>query len=147
MPINAVTLAGNLTRDPEIRETRSQTAVMNFSIAVNERARNQQTGEWESRPNYFDCVLFGKRANGLVPYLHKGLKVCVTGRLRQNVWERDGKRNSRVEVVVEEIEFMSPRDGSGGYQADPRPAQAYAQPAPVPSYPQPAQPYQSDIPF
>ena len=116
MSINRVTITGNLTRDPELRMTTNGTQVMNFGVAVNDRRRNQQTGEWEDRPNFIDCVIFGQRAESLSRILAKGFKVAIEGKLRQNTWESDGQRRSRIEVVVDDLDFMSRRDGqSGGY--------------------------------
>lgn len=105
MSINTVTLSGNLTRDMELRSTASGAYVGSFSLAVNERVKNQQTGEWEDRPNFFDCTLFGKRAESLERYLTKGSKVCVSGRLRWSQWEKDGSKRSKVDIIVDEIEL------------------------------------------
>ena len=111
--INSVNIAGNLTRDVEIKQTQSGTSVMNFGIAVNERVKNNQTGEWSDRPNFFSCVCFGKRAEGLAKVLHKGQKVAISGRLRYNQWENDrGEKRSNVEIVVDDVEFMSQRNQS-----------------------------------
>lgn len=120
MSVNRVVLVGNLTRDPEIRRTASDTAVLNFGIAVNERIRNGNTGEWGDRPNYFDCTMFGKRAEKLHEMLSKGQKVAIEGKLRWNQWEKDGQKRSKVEVVVDELEFMSRSDSrsENRYQYD-----------------------------
>ena len=119
MSINRVNVSGNLTRDPELRATQGGTSVLRIGLAVNDRARNQQTGEWEDRANFVDCVVFGKRAEALAGMLAKGQRVAIDGRLRYSSWEaQDGSRRSKLEVVVEEIEFMSPRQG-GGRQAAP----------------------------
>ena len=64
MSINRVCISGNLTRDPEIRSTAGGTSVMGFGVAVNERRKSAQTGEWEDYPNFVDCTLFGRRAEG-----------------------------------------------------------------------------------
>ena len=157
MSINKVVLAGNLTRDPEIRQTPGGTSVLSFGVAVNDRHRNQQTGEWEDRPNFVDCTMFGNRAAAVAPYLSKGSKVCVEGKLRWSQWERDGQRRSRLEVVLDEIELMS-RHGDGSYHATGAQngarkqqwsaADAYKS-APVPAASQVPVPevYDSDIPF
>ena len=107
MSINRVMLSGNLTRDPELRQTQGGMAVLTFGIAVNDRRRNAQTGEWEDYPNFLDCTLFGNRAQGVSPYLAKGMKVAVEGKLRYSSWEKDGQKRSKVEVIVDELEFMS----------------------------------------
>jgi len=126
MSINRVVISGNLTRDPELRRTQSGMAIMSFGVAVNDRRRNQQTGEWEDYANFIDCTMFGNRAESLSNYLSKGTKVAIEGKLRWSQWERDGQKRSKIEVIVDELEFMSSRDrqgggsyqGGGGYQGD-----------------------------
>lgn len=164
MSINRVNISGNLTRDPEMRATQSGTSILTFGVAVNDRRRNPQTGEWEDYPNYIDCVVFGNRAEPLSRFLSKGTKVAVEGKLRWSQWERDGQKRSKIEVIVDEVEFLSPRQGQqgqGGYQpqqGQQRPSQAsaptYATPqnqsyAPQPAVqtPPPADVYDEDIPF
>ena len=110
MSINKVIVTGNLTRDPEMRSTNSGTPVMNFGIAVNDRRRNQQTGEWEEYPNFIDCTMFGARAEAISQYLTKGSKVAIEGKIHFEQWERDGKKNSKISIIVTEIEFMSYRE-------------------------------------
>ena len=107
MSINRVNISGNLTRDPELRATASGTQVLSFGVAVNDRRRNPQTGEWEDYPNFVDCTMFGTRAEAVNRYLSKGSKVAIEGKLRYSSWECDGQRRSKLEVIVDEIEFMS----------------------------------------
>ena len=107
MSINRVNISGNLTRDPELRVTSGGTQVLSFGVAVNDRRRNPQTGEWEDYPNFVDCTMFGTRAEAVKRYLSKGSKVAIEGKLRYSSWERDGQRRSKLEVIVDEIEFMS----------------------------------------
>ena len=117
MSINRVIISGNLTRDPELRRTQSGMAIMSFGVAVNDRRRNQQTGEWEDYANFVDCTMFGNRAESLSNYLSKGTKVAIEGKLRWSQWEREGQKRSKLEVIVDELEFMSSRDRQqGGYQ-------------------------------
>lgn len=107
MSINSVSISGNLVRDPELRDA-AGTAVLGFCVAVNDRAKNQRTGEWEDRPNFIECVMFGRRAEALADRLAKGMKVAVSGKLRYSSWEaKDGQRRSKVEVAADEVEFMS----------------------------------------
>lgn len=148
MSINRVCITGNLTRDPELRATQSGSQVLSFGIAVNDRRKNQQTGEWEDYPNFVDCTMFGTRAEKIANYLAKGSKVAIEGKLRYSSWERDGEHRSKLEVIVDEIEFMSRRDEQGGAVIN-TPA-----PAPVrPTAPSKAVPvaavevYDEDIPF
>lgn len=128
MSINRVVISGNLTRDPELRSTPGGTQVLSLSVAVNDRRRNPQTSEWEDYANFVDCKMFGARAESVSRFLSKGQKVCIEGKLRYSSWERDGQKRSKLEVVVDDIEFMSSNqggNGSGGY-ASPRPQQAFA---------------------
>lgn len=108
MSINRVTISGNLTRDAELRQTASGMAVLGFSVAVNDRVKGED-GQWTDRPNFIDCSMFGTRAEKIAPYLSKGTKVTIAGKLRWSQWERDGQKRSKVEVIVEEIEFMTSR--------------------------------------
>ena len=82
MSINRVNITGNLTRDPELRATAAGTQVLSFGIAVNDRRKNPQTGEWEDYPNYIDCTMFGTRAEAVGRYISKGSKVAIEGKLR-----------------------------------------------------------------
>lgn len=117
--INRVILAGNLTRDCEVKQTKGGMAIIHFGIAVNERVKNSQTGEWEERPNFIDCAMFGKRAEAVSRILAKGMKVAIEGKLRQSTWTaKDGSKRSKLEVIVDEIEFMSRSDGQKGQQAN-----------------------------
>ena len=166
--INRVNISGNLTRDPELRATAGGSQVLSFGVAVNDRRRNSQTGEWEDYPNYVDCVVFGARADALSRFLSKGSKVAIEGKLRYSSWEsKDGQRRSKLEVVVDEVEFLSPRNQNpsggapqtqqGGYQQPSYGAPAPVAPAPVApqqgGYQQPVQAppssdvYDEDIPF
>ena len=109
MSINNVVLTGNLTRESELRFTPSGTAVLQFSVAVNDRMKNNRTGEWEDRPNYIDCTMFGTRAESLSRFLHKGSKVAVQGKLHWSQWEKDGQKRSKVEVWPDTVELLTPK--------------------------------------
>ncbi|MEC4272712.1 single-stranded DNA-binding protein [Adlercreutzia sp. R25] len=141
MSINRVIISGNLTREPELRCTQSGTDVLGFGVAVNDRRKNPQTNEWEDYPNFVDCTMFGKRASSVAPYLSRGTKVAIEGKLRWSQWERDGQKRSKLDVIVDEIEFMSRQGESrGGYSAT-RAAAPAPDPGPTPP------PYDDDIPF
>lgn len=154
MSINRVIISGNLTRDPELRSTAGGMPVLGFGVAVNDRRKNQQTGEWEDYPNFVDCTMFGKRAEAVGRYLAKGARVSVEGKLRWSQWEREGQKRSKIEVIVDELEFMSSRGDSssygggmgGGYSAPAPAAPAYA-PAPAPVVDASSSVYDEDIPF
>ncbi len=114
MSINRVCISGNLTRDAELRATASGMQVLGLSVAVNDRRKNPQTGDWEDYPNFVDCTMFGARAEKLAQYLTKGTKVTVEGKLHYSSWERDGQRRSKLDVTVDEIEFMSRQSAEQG---------------------------------
>lgn len=108
MSINRVIVSGNLTREPEVRTTASGNPVMGFGIAVNDRRKNSQTGEWEDYPSFIDCTMFGARAQSVSRFLSKGSKVAIEGKLRWSQWEtNEGQKRSKIEIIVDEIEFMS----------------------------------------
>lgn len=109
MSINQVTISGNLTKDAELRETAGGMSVLKGSVAVNERRKDPRTGEWEDYPNYVDFTIFGKRAEVLAQYLKKGTKVAIQGKLRQDRWESNGEKRSKLEVIADEIEFGKPK--------------------------------------
>ena len=131
MSINRVVISGNLTRDPELRHTQSGMPVLSMGVAVNDRRKNQQTGEWEDYPNFIDCTMFGGRAEGVSKYLTKGTKVSIEGKLRWSQWEKDGQKRSKLEVVGEDIDFQ------GGKRSE-QPAAENEQQSDV---------YDDDIPF
>ena len=142
MSINRVMISGNLTRDAEIRSTHSGMAILGFGVAVNDRRKNQQTGEWEDYPNFVDCTMFGTRAEKLQPYLTKGSKVALEGKLRYSSWERGGQRRSKLGVIVDDLEFMSSRRDDAGSGYAPRPV-----PEADPAIDAAASIYDEDIPF
>lgn len=102
--INTVVISGNLTRDAELRYTNSGKAVMSFTVAVNDRCKNQQTGQWEDAPNFIECVSFAGFNEAIAKYMVKGLKVAVSGKLRWSKWEKDGETRSKIQVIVDKIE-------------------------------------------
>ena len=147
MSINRVNITGNLTRNPELRATAGGTQMLAFGVAVNDRRRNQQTGEWEDVPNFVDCIVFGSRAEAVSRFISKGSKVAIEGKLRYSAWEtKEGQRRSKLEVIVDEIDFLS-RQG----QQVTSPAAEAAKVADTPAYGTPRAPepefYDADIPF
>lgn len=135
MSLNQVTLSGNLGKDSELRMTATGTAVLTFSIAVNER-RRQQDGTYQDKTSWLDCVMFGARAQGIEPYLRRGTKLSLTGHLNQNKYEKDGRTYSRVEIIVDEVELMNARREAQQPEGAPAPAPVQA-----------ASIYDDDIPF
>lgn len=117
MSINCVTISGNLTRDAKKQNTTTTgTPVLNFTVAVNDRRKNSQSGEWEDHPNFIDCSMFGARADSLEKYLKKGVKVTVAGKLRQSSWvDKDTQKNrSSISVLVDDIEFSTRNNNNAG---------------------------------
>lgn len=136
MAINKAIISGNLTRDPELRQTQRGTSVLSFGVAVNDRRKNAQTGEWEDYPNFIDCTIFGNRATGVAPLLEKGMKVAIEGKLNQSRWQaEDGTNRSKIEIIVDEIEFMSRQQG----QTASKPVQQQQQQFAPQAAPQPMQ--------
>jgi single-strand DNA-binding protein len=132
MSINKVIITGNLTRDPELRSLPSGLAVLNMGVAVNDRRKNQQTGEWEEHPNFVDVTVFGARGEALTRFLSKGSKVAIEGKLRWSSWEtQQGEKRSKLEVVADEVEFLSSRDGGSGGGGGFSGGGAASSPAPV----------------
>lgn len=144
MSINRVIISGNLTRDPELRQTASGLPVLGFGVAVNDRRKNQQTGEWEDYPNFVDCTMFGTRAESVAKFLSKGSKVAIEGKLRWSQWERDGQKRSKIEVIIDELEFMSSRNDNASQNSSP--SSGYSAPAPAAPAVN-ASVYDEDIPF
>lgn len=153
MSINRVNVTGCLTRDSELKATQGGSVVLRFGVAVNDRRKNPQTGEWEDYPNFVDMVMFGTRAEKVAQYLTKGTKVAVEGKLRYSAWERDGQKRSKLEVVVDEVEFLSARQAQPAPQAPTDPSLVWAQGAINAAFPgskvlgDKPEYYDSEIPF
>jgi len=110
--INRVVLVGNLTRDPEVRQTPSGTSVCSLRIAVNSRRRDE-SGQWTDKPNYFSVSVFGNQADSCAQYLSKGRPVAVDGRLDWREWQtQDGQKREAVEIVAESVQFLGSRGGA-----------------------------------
>lgn len=118
---NRVILAGNLTRDPEIRYLPSGLSVATFAIAVND-PRVKSGGESKEEVYFFDITAFGKLGEVSAEYLKKGRPVLVEGKLRQRRWEQDGQKRSKIEVVADNIQFLGSRGGEGRGGDDPGPS-------------------------
>ncbi len=110
---NKVVLMGNLTRDPELRTTPNGQTVCSFSLAVNRSWKNQN-GEQQEAVDYIDCNIWGKPAEIINQYMKKGSGILVSGRLQQRSWEQEGQKRSKVEVVVEDFNFVGGGNDSGG---------------------------------
>jgi single-strand DNA-binding protein len=119
--LNQVTLMGNLTRDPELRQTPTGQNVTSFSLALN-RSYKDASGEWQEATDYIDIVCWGPLAERVAQYLSKGRRCLVQGRLQSRSWEQDGNKRSKVEVLANDVTFLDSRGGGdgdgGGYSSD-----------------------------
>jgi single-strand DNA-binding protein len=111
--LNQVTLMGNLTRDPELRQTPSGQSVTSFSLALN-RSYKDASGEWQEATDYVDIVCWGPLAERVAQYLSKGRRCLVQGRLQSRSWEQDGQKRSKVEVLANDVTFLDSRGGGEG---------------------------------
>jgi single-strand DNA-binding protein len=145
--INRVILTGNLTADPELSTLQSGTSVCRLRLAVNRRFKDQSTGEWSERPNFFDIKVWGAQGENCAQYLSKGRPVAIDGRLEWSEWEgQDGSKRSKVEVVADTVQFLgSPRDSGGESGGGFRPT-AELKPEPVEAFTGAAA-SDDDIPF
>ena len=111
-----VTLVGNLTRDPELRQTPGGNSVCQFGVAVGRRYKDG-SGQWVDKASFFDVVVWGAQGENCAQYLSKGRPVAVDGRLDQRSWDaQDGTKRSKVEIVAENVVFLG---GAGGETREP----------------------------
>lgn len=106
--LNQVTLMGNLTRDPELRNTPNGQNVTNFSLALN-RSYKDSGGEWQEATDYVDIVCWGPLAERVDQYLSKGRRCLVQGRIQSRSWEQDGQKRNKVEVLANDVTFLDGR--------------------------------------
>ena len=110
--INHVTIVGRLTRDAEISYLPSGVAVAKISIAVNRSRKNGD--QWVEEVSYFDSAIFGKAAENLKPYLSKGKKIGLEGHLKQDRWEKDGQKFSKISIIADNVQLLGGRSDGGG---------------------------------
>lgn len=130
--LNQVTLMGNLTRDPELRQTPNGQNVTSFSLALN-RSYKDASGEWQEATDYIDIVCWGPLAERVAQYLSKGRRCLVVGRLQSRSWEQDGQKRSKVEVLANDVTFLDSRGGgddTSSYGGDTQPAASEDKPKP-----------------
>src|SRR5687767_4538414 len=105
--INRVIITGNLTRDPELRSLPSGMSVCSLRIAVNTRRKDNSTGEWVDKPNYFDVTVWGAQGENCSRYLTKGLTSAIDGPLEWCEWEtQDGQKRQSVEIIADSVQFL-----------------------------------------
>jgi single-strand DNA-binding protein len=116
--VNRVFLTGRIGKDPELRYSAGGQAILAFSLATDERHKDRD-GQWQSRPEWHRCVVFGRQAEGLDKILHKGKFLVVEGALRTREWEKDGSKRWSTEIVVREVD-LGPRTDGGGQRSESR---------------------------
>lgn len=149
---NKVILAGNLTRDPELRYTPKGTAIAKIGLAINRKWRSE-SGELKDETTFVDVDAFGKTAETIGQYLKKGRPILVEGRLRYETWDdkQTGQKRSKLGVVMDSFQFMDSGhrgEGEGGATSAPRAARPAAAPAaPAAEAGDSEPPHDDDVPF
>jgi single-strand DNA-binding protein len=116
--INHVVLVGRLTRDAELKFTNTGLAICTFSIAINRRVKSGD--KWIDEANFFDITLFGKQGEAVSQYMTKGTQVAINGELRQDRWEQDGQKRSKIKIVANNLQLLGSRSGGGGADRGPK---------------------------
>jgi single-strand DNA-binding protein len=150
---NRVILAGNLTRDPELRYTPKGTAIASFGIAINRKWKSE-TGEAKEEVTFVDVEAWDRQAEVVAQYFKKGRPILVEGRLKYDQWEDKNthQKQSKLKVRLESFSFIDTKGPDGGVPSEApraRPAAGSAAPAgtPAPSEPEASEPEQDDVPF
>jgi single-strand DNA-binding protein len=113
--INRVVMTGNLTKDPELRSLPSGTSVCELRIACNTRRKDQGSGEWTDKPNYFNVKVWGAQGENAARFLSKGRPVAIDGRLDWREWEaQDGTKRQAIDIIADSVQFLGSRDDAGG---------------------------------
>ena len=152
---NRVILAGNLTRDPQLSYTPSNTPICKFGMAINRRWRDQQ-GNTQEETCFVDCTAFARRAETINQYMSKGQPILVEGWLQFSQWtSQEGQKRSKLEVVIDNFQFLGGRPAGGGERPAPSaavpaggaPPTDSGMPPPGDDSPPPTAGGESDIPF
>jgi single-strand DNA-binding protein len=115
--INRVVLTGNLTSDPELRSLPSGMSVCKLRVACNTRRKDNASGEWVDKPNYFDVTVWGAQGENCARFLSKGRPVAVDGRLEWREWETpEGNKRQAIDIIADAVQFLGGRDDAGGGQ-------------------------------
>ena len=109
---NKVILAGNLTRDVELKYIPSGTAVADITLAVNDKRKDKDTDQWVENTTFVDVTLWGRTAEVASEYLSKGSPALIEGRLKLDTWEKDGQKRSKLRVVGENMQMLGSKDSS-----------------------------------
>lgn len=144
--LNKVELIGRLTRGADLKYTTTGTAIAGISLVSNRSVKKQDN--WETEVSYFDASIYGKSAENLKPYLTKGKTIAIAGHLKQDRWEKDGQKFSRIKIEVEELQLLdgnsseNPNSSNGGngaqFSAMPQNQVTPPQTAPLPPAPKPS---------
>lgn len=153
--LNKVFLMGNLTHDPEVRYIPSGTAVADLRMAVNERYKDRDSGEWREKPVFVDVTVWRRQAETAGEYLSKGSPVLIEGRLQLDQWETDdGQKRSKLKVTADRVQFLSSSGGGkGGGSSQQRqnfsrkPASPQGQRDTSPEPPEPTEVDDDNLPF
>jgi single-strand DNA-binding protein len=139
--INRVIITGNLTSDPELRSLPSGMSVCKLRVAVNTRRKDNATGEWADKPNFFDVTVWGAQGENSARYLSKGRPVAIDGRLEWREWQdQQGNKRQSIDIIADTVQFLGGRDegapsGGGGFTARsdiPADTSDFSAPAPSP---------------
>lgn len=144
MNLNKVTIAGNLTRDPELRYLPKGTAVCNIGVAINREWKGED-GQKKKETTFVDIDLFGRIAEAVAQYLKKGKPIYVEGRLKLDEWEDKptGTKRQKLKIIGESFQFVGGKDDSGvSAPSAPKPTEAVA-----PAAASDPQPDEDDVPF
>jgi single-strand DNA-binding protein len=113
--INRVVLTGNLTADPELRSLPSGMSVCKLRVACNTRRKDNSTGEWTDKPNFFDVTVWGAQGENCARFLSKGRPVAIDGRLEWREWEsQEGQKRQAIDIIADAVQFLGGRDDAGG---------------------------------
>ena len=138
--LNSVFIIGRMTRNSELKYTNTGYAILNISIASNRSVKRDE--EWKDEVSFFQCVLFGKRAESLAEYLIKGKQIAISGSLQQDRWENnEGQKRSVVKIIVDKVQFI------GGKKQEATRAAPVAQAEPAKEEPVTEDNFDDDIPF
>ncbi len=124
--LNQVVLIGNCVRDVAISYTQGRMCIGKVSLASNRSVK--QNGQWVSEVSYFDVTIFGKTAENLQPYLLKGQKIAVSGILKQDRWEKDGHKFSKIGIIANIVQLIGSNSGSNRANS---PAESVSAPSPT----------------
>lgn len=140
--INLVCVSGRLTRDIDVRYLQNAAPVGTFALATNKSVK--KNGSWTEDTSFIDITIYGKLAEVLKPYLTKGKKISVTGAFRQDRWEKNGQKFSKIVVIADKINFLETQKTEG---SAPAPQSAPQQMPPQPEYSNDGTMFPEDIPF